>query len=145
MLLLPGTSAWNLCLECTTRMVWQPGENSNRQQQEEVSHGTQRAQPPLSQHIIPCHPRHPRHPGDAQPRATGAAADSTPKVYQPSGKGTASAHGVVDMAKLPILLPHAVTTVQKSPLPPLDALTSPQRYHSEVRWWGLCPVARQAV
>jgi hypothetical protein len=58
-----------------------------------------------------------------------------PKVYQPSGHGTALAHGVVDMATLPTIAPHAVTTVQTPPLPAPDALTPAQRqaYNDKAR------------
>lgn len=62
----------------------------------------------------------------AQSHAT-STPSAQPKVYQPSGHSTALAHGVVDMAKLPILQPHAVTSVQASPLPSPDALTPAQR------------------
>jgi hypothetical protein len=60
----------------------------------------------------------------AESRASRQSNDQ-PKVYQPSGHGTALAHGVVDMAKLSILQPHAVTTAQTPPLPAPDALTPP--------------------
>jgi hypothetical protein len=57
-----------------------------------------------------------------------ASSPSTqPTIYQPSGHGTALAHGVVDMAKLPTLTPHAVTSVQTPPLPAPDTLTPAQR------------------
>jgi hypothetical protein len=87
------------------------------------------------------------HAADAQPRAAGAAGDTKPKVYQPSGKGTAIAHGVVDMAKLPVLQPHAVTTAQQSPLPPLDALTPAQRaaYNDKMRKAGPATVTPGAT
>src|SRR4051812_41032730 len=70
----------------------------------------------------------------AQPRVTAAPSDR-PKVYQASGHGTALAHGVVDLAKLPTIPPHAVTSVQTPPLPTPDALTPAQRqsYNDRMR------------
>jgi hypothetical protein len=70
----------------------------------------------------------------AKETATTAGA-SQPKVYPASGRGTALAHGVVDMAKLPILQPHAITTVQTPSLPAPDALTPVQRqaYNDRMR------------
>jgi hypothetical protein len=56
-----------------------------------------------------------------------SATPPRPKVSPVSGHGTARARGVVDMAKLPILQPHAVTSAQPSPLPDPDALTPAQR------------------
>src|SRR3954454_12794613 len=50
-----------------------------------------------------------------------------PKVYQASGHETALAHGVVNLAQLPTITPHAVTSVQTPPLPSPDALTPQQR------------------
>ena len=66
---------------------------------------------------------------------TTTAATSQPKVYPASGHGTALAHGIVDMAKLPILQPHAVTSAQTLPLPAPDALTPAQRqaYNDKAR------------
>src|SRR3954453_13139834 len=58
----------------------------------------------------------------AQPRVP-SSISAQPKVYQASGHGTALAHGVVDLAKLPTIPPHAVTSVQTPPLPTPDALT----------------------
>jgi len=72
--------------------------------------------------------------GGAKAGASATTAEP-PKVYQPSGHGAALAHGVVDMAKLPVLQPHTVTSVQKPVLPPLDALTPAQRqaYNNKAR------------
>jgi len=63
---------------------------------------------------------------DAKVRAA-SATPPQPKVYPASGHGTVLAHSVVDMAKLPILQPHAVTSVQTPLLPSPDALTPAQR------------------
>jgi len=70
----------------------------------------------------------------AKQRAS-AALTSQPKVDAASGHGTALAHGVVDMAKLPILQPHAVTTARTPLLPSPDALTPAQRqvYNAKAR------------
>jgi hypothetical protein len=62
----------------------------------------------------------------AKERAPSVATDQ-PKVYPASGHGAVLAHGVVDMARLPILQPHAVTGAQPPLLPSPDALTPAQR------------------
>jgi hypothetical protein len=64
---------------------------------------------------------------DAKGSAPGAQPGGAPKLYQPSGHGTALTHGVVDLSKLPTITPHAVTSVQATPLPGPDALTPAQR------------------
>src|SRR5262249_22631739 len=54
----------------------------------------------------------------AKSRAASAAAPSSgqPHVYQPSGHGTARAHGVVDLSKLPTITPQGGASAQE-PIP----------------------------
>ena len=62
----------------------------------------------------------------AHPSA-GSAASDQPQVYQPSGHGTALAHGVVDLSKLPTITPHASASAQTPPPILTDPLTPSQR------------------
>jgi hypothetical protein len=52
----------------------------------------------------------------AKSRAASAtsATNASPQVYQPSGQGTALAHGVVDLSKLPTITPQKGASVQTS-------------------------------
>jgi hypothetical protein len=58
---------------------------------------------------------------------TASATSASPQIYQPSGHGTARAHGIVDLSKLPIITPQGGASAQ-TPLPPRsDSLAPAQR------------------
>jgi hypothetical protein len=58
---------------------------------------------------------------------TASATSAPPQVYQPSGHGTALAHGIVDLSKLPTITPQDGVSAQ-TPLPPRpDSLSPAQR------------------
>jgi hypothetical protein len=58
---------------------------------------------------------------------TASATSASPQIYQPSGHGTARAHGIVDLSKLPTITPQGGASAQ-TPLPPRsDSLAPAQR------------------
>jgi hypothetical protein len=80
----------------------------------------------------------------AKSRAASAASATSaqPQVYQPSGHGTALAHGVVDLSKLPTITPQDGASAQ-TPLPPRpDSLSPAQRqaYSDHMRQQSSTPL-----